>query len=183
MREGMNGGGWNARFVAGFLDMPLEDAEKFLRELARQGFIEKEETGYWRNTVKGCALANASAAKPIKRSTAEKKLAEFLERVEEVRRSDEFLFKVSKVWVFGSYLSDKETIGDIDLSLRLQLKTKDFDEKKWRWNESLFPGDIPHKATVRFLKSRSRSLSFHDMDEGELKRLGFEYRLIYSDDS
>jgi Mn-dependent DtxR family transcriptional regulator len=67
------------------LTLSPESAANFLGKLLDLGFVENldEPNGNqrFRLTSKGQALANASAAKPIHRKTAERVLAQFLERV------------------------------------------------------------------------------------------------------
>lgn len=78
----------------------------------------------WKTTIKGRQLSLATAAKPISRANAEKKLSEFLERVKIIRDDPRFLYKVTRVAVFGSYLSDSKNPGDIDLAVGLARKEK-----------------------------------------------------------
>lgn len=49
----------------------------------------------------------------IKRRSADQKLTELLERVGAVRDNPQYLYQVSMLVVFGSYLTDKELLGDI----------------------------------------------------------------------
>lgn len=106
-----------------FFDLDREKADALIIELERESYIKKagrfRDEQLWGNTIKGNALALASAAKPILRSTAERKINEFLERVKEVNRNDYYLYKIKKVVVFGSYLSDAEKLGDIDLAIEI----------------------------------------------------------------
>src|SRR6266550_1979535 len=57
-------------------------------------------------TDEGMRFAQATAAGPLSRATAERKLREFMARVEQVNESDEFAFRVVRVVLFGSYLTD-----------------------------------------------------------------------------
>ena len=93
-------------------------------------------------------MALSSAAKPITRSTAERKLKEFLERVIEVKKSKYYLYKVSKVVVFGSYLSEKEKINDIDISISLVAKEKNMD-RRWALCERRISEAISHGKVFR----------------------------------
>src|SRR5664279_1469063 len=58
----------------------------------------------WSVTQAGRRLSVASAAKPVTRATAEKALAEFLDRVERVNRDSYFLGKAIRVVLFGNML-------------------------------------------------------------------------------
>lgn len=165
--------------------------------LEKEGYIEKsnkfrdEQT--WSNTLKGNSLAMATAAKPILRKSAEKILERFMERVREVNKNDEFLFKVKKVIVFGSYLSDKDKINDIDIAIELVHKEKDekrrrkLDQEKIskaRKNGRVFSNVVeevcwPEIEVRRFLKSRSHSISLHDTHDKILEQVN--YSVIYEE--
>jgi predicted nucleotidyltransferase len=123
---------WDVESVIDFFDFEQEQAETLISELAREGYIEKgivfHDELYWRNSIKGNALALASAAKPIRRTTADKKVKEFIERVYEVNENEYYLYKVKKVVLFGSYLSDAERLGDIDLAVEIFPKETDTDK-------------------------------------------------------
>jgi predicted nucleotidyltransferase len=102
-----------------------------------EGYFEKSEHHahdlYWNKTMKGCALSMASAAKKVKRTTADRHYHDFLGRVNKVNNNDEFLYQVSKVALFGSYLTNAETVSDIDLFIWLERKPKfndDFQQVK-----------------------------------------------------
>ncbi|MBU2893531.1 nucleotidyltransferase domain-containing protein [Colwellia sp. D2M02] len=108
------------------INRPL--AIKQIEAFETQGYIERIENHkskpFWERTVKGCQLSMASAAKRVKRTTADKHFRDFLERVNEVNTNDKFLYQVSKVSLFGSYLTDAETVSDIDLFVWLERKPK-----------------------------------------------------------
>lgn len=70
-------------------------------------------------TDEGTRFAQASAAAPLRRATAERKLREFIARVEQVNQSDEYAYRVTRVVLFGSCLTDAERVNDIDLAVEL----------------------------------------------------------------
>lgn len=121
--------GGYVRLVQEILDISPYQARQVGKALKQERYVERyrglDNKTYWTTSLKGSALALASAARPLRRATAEKKLAEFLDRVRHVRDSPEFLYKVKKVVVFGSYLTSKERISDIDLGLSLSSKVQD----------------------------------------------------------
>ena len=86
------------------LGLSMCQAQTLVEALNAAGYIEKEPTwsdqSGWSLTVKGFALANAKATKPLKRETAERKLAEFMDRVRHVNSSPDFLCRVKKVVLF-----------------------------------------------------------------------------------
>ena len=87
--------------------------------------MNRESSLYWEVTNKGRTLALASAAQPILRKTAERKISELLERVKIINTSPRYLFEVTKVIVFGSYLTEKQKINDIDIAVTLERKEAD----------------------------------------------------------
>ena len=120
---------------------------------------------------------------------------EFLKRVEHVREDDQFLYKVSKAYVFGSYLSDKEYLGDIDLAVELSPKEKDLNKfnelrrtkmakahQEGRRFKSFVDELVwPDTEVWLTLKARSRGLSLHRFDD-EMVKIS-KHRLIYKDAS
>ncbi len=95
------------------------EAEEFLSRMVKLGLLEPPEH-FSRNdrpayeiSTPGLALANASAAKPITRKTANRALREFMDRVRLINASDEYPYKIESVVLFGSMLSDKERLGDV----------------------------------------------------------------------
>ena len=52
-------------------------------------------------------------------------LSEFMDRVREVNEDGRFLFRVRKVVLFGSFLTESSTIGDLDIAIDLVPKEPD----------------------------------------------------------
>src|SRR5262245_62643644 len=77
---------WTPAYLQKTLAVDPKIAKGVLTALSAVGYIEPDpkDRGNWRNTASGNAMAGVSKARPIKRETAEKALAEFLNRVREV---------------------------------------------------------------------------------------------------
>ena len=166
-----------------------------MRQFVEESLIEKgikfHDEQLWKNTIKGNALALASAAKPILRATADKKINEFLTRVKEVNTNEYYLYKIEKVLVFGSYLGEGEKLGDIDLAVKIVPKEADkskrqkiftgrsIDAKNNGRHFSNIVEEIlwPQEEVLKYLKSHSRSISIHFTDDQVLKNT--EYKVIY----
>jgi len=122
---------WGINFVESILNVGPAKARRIVKMLESDGYIEKKTDSsfgsYWENTIKGNALALASAAPPVKRFAAERALSQLLERIVEVNSSDYFLYKVERAVVFGSNLSDSETVNDVDIAIQLVPANKDRD--------------------------------------------------------
>ncbi len=98
------------------------DATAIIKELLKIEYVEPIEIRkhqFWSVTTAGRTLALASAANPIRRKTADKKIAELLKRVVTINSSKQYVYAVTKVVVFGSDLSEQERmIGEGPLHAR-----------------------------------------------------------------
>jgi predicted nucleotidyltransferase len=126
----------------------------------------------------------------IKRETAKQKLVDLVDRVRLVRDDSRFLYRVTLLAVFGSYLTDKDRLGDIDIAFKLEAKEKDRDkatalaQEHTRKSGRQFRNMVeeifwPENEVLLFLKSRSRSLSFHEY--AEVEQMGCNRKIIYED--
>ena len=116
---------WTRKVVARELKISLERASRLISALQEHAYVEPvptEHRGTWRNTTLGNSFANATAARPVKRRVAERRLSEFLNRVRRVNAKPTFLYRVTEVVVFGSYLPVKSKMGDVDLAIHLEPK-------------------------------------------------------------
>lgn len=188
---------WDAENMICFFDIDKTKANKLMKAFKEKGFIEKwgkfRNVQLWRTSIKGNGLALASAAKPILRATASRKIEEFLARVKVVNKNEYYLYKVEKVLVFGSYLGTNERLGDVDIAIKISSKelnsTKFAELAKIRSSEAEnngrhFSNSLqklfwPQEEVLRYLKSRSRSISIHFTDDPVLKNA--EYKVIFEE--
>lgn len=164
------------------LNVSTQRAQAVMAALVQEGFLAPTELRRgdeltWEVTLKGTALRCAKAGKPIKRETADKLLAELLQRVVDVNNGD-YAYRVARVIVFGSYLSDRPDLGDIDVGVELQGKWSDTDTyeslTRPRIKAALkagrrFKGSFdaiawPQTEVDLILKNRSRALSITGAD-------------------
>lgn len=188
---------WGLDAAMGILYVTENEARRVLRELESLGLIRPEEDRsgkWWRPTEEGARLANATAASPVKRASSMRILRELLQRMEEVRDNPNYLFEVSEAYVFGSFLSEKAEINDIDVMFDLTAKEPDRD-RHWalceaarrtairsgrRFGNYLQEISWPRNMVLLYLRSRKRSLSLHDLeDERELLERG-PHLLLFS---
>ncbi len=149
-------------------------------------------TGPWYElTDEGIRFAQASAAAPLRRATAERKLREFMARVEQVNQSDEYAYRVPRVVLFGSYLTDAERVNDIDLAVELVPRWDGFNvgiqyqkeqervrlAPRHRTRNALAAEQWPWREVLLFLKAGSRAFSFHDIQDPILH--GIAKRVLY----
>jgi len=184
-------------YVAHRLQINEDQARRLLLEMEHQSWISKDAhfPDCWTLTSEGARLAAASARRPIKRKTADRLLEQFLNRVNEVNDTSYFLYRVIKVALFGSYLSEAQEMGDVDVLIYLEPKEADTDvhknlcqernyelmEKGKRISEEtvgFFWEEWPKKETYQYLRKRSQSLSLHSpIDESILSKS--ENRIIF----
>jgi predicted nucleotidyltransferase len=192
---------WEDDFVVNRLKISPEKANRLINELNRRGYIEPsriyKQKKFYRKTLKGSTLGLASAAKPVKRKTANRIFSEFMDRVKQVNSDPSFLVKVKKVLVFGSYLTDALRINDIDVAVeltwkenhpmvlnedkaQLALNLSNIAEKKGKEFSSFIDRlEWPEREVRLFLKSRSRTLSIHSINDEILNRV--EYKVFFSE--
>jgi predicted nucleotidyltransferase len=190
---------WQDDFVIHRLKISPEQANRLINELNRKGYIEPariyRQKQFYRKTLKGSTLGLASAAKPVTRKTADRIISEFMDRVRQVNSDPSFLVKVKRVLVFGSYLTEVSRINDIDVAVELAWKenhprvlNKDkallalylsnYAEKKGKKFSTFIDRlEWPEHEVRLFLKSRSRALSIHSIDDEILNRV--EYSVFF----
>ena len=61
----------------------------------------------------------SNKSKRMKRNTAERLLRELIGRVESIQDDDSLAYRVSDLVLFGSYLSDREDLGDLDVAVNI----------------------------------------------------------------
>lgn len=178
---------WQKEYLQNNLRVSPHRAQKITSELLELGYIEPDDRTwykhYFRLTSKGIRFALATAAKPIRRSSAERVLEELIGRVRNVNQSKLYLYKVTKVGVFGSYLSNQNLMNDVDIALTLEPKIS--NHKRFQsliWNKvaqakkdgrkfANFTDELswPQIEVMRYLKSRSRIISLQLIDDKVFK--------------
>jgi DNA-binding Lrp family transcriptional regulator len=178
------------------LGLSEKSALKLLNDLEKQGFIEKNNFApdpdkSWKNAIKGGALSKALFSAPVSRQAAEQKLSEFMDRVREVNAAGRFLYRVRKVVLFGSFLTESSTVGDLDIAIELVPKEPDSgkhselilahanaaDLNGKRFGNFIQRLDFAAKEVRAYLKARSRIIQLTDCDDGVLSVA--EHRIIY----
>ena len=95
-----------------------ESAQVLASALKNQGYIEASGKGAYKFSVKGEALVRACAAGSISRKTAERALAGLLERAEQYNSDKNKILTIEAIVIFGSFLSSKEKLGDLDIAVK-----------------------------------------------------------------
>src|SRR5260370_24901507 len=113
---------WSVVYAAARLRVSRRRAGSVIRQLVDLGYVQpamNEGNRSYKRSLAGSTLAQASAARPLQRRTAEQKLAEFLARVRRINEDDYYLYRVKKVLVFGSHLTAAERINAIAVAVPL----------------------------------------------------------------
>ncbi len=169
-------------FFAKVLKVPVGEAEQLVRRLERLGYLEVDSTlpgaRRWKATPQGRRLASATAAPPVHRRTAERALQAFLARAQEVNQNPYFLYRVRTVVVFGSFLTGRPYLSDLDLAIQLESKEPDpsrrvaaeltrieeeVEQRGRRFDNLPAMYGWPQIEVLRFLRGRSRVIQIHDM--------------------
>lgn len=168
--------------VASFLKINIEHANSIIEELIRLNYIDirvNDKIFTHQNTIKGNAFAMSKAIAALSKEKAIKLFDGFLNRVEEVNNNEYYLYKVTKVFLFGSFITDASFVNDIDIAIELKKKDTDyniFNDKNIarikeagsagiRFNNFIEQISYSQTEVIRFLKSKSRYLSIHLDDE------------------
>ncbi len=181
----------NVAFFAERLGMSSERAEKLAQSLVKKGWITPDDhhAQLFVLTADGYAFSLARATKPIKRSKADALLAKMLAVCEHVNGDGSHPHFVEQLYVFGSYLSDKSEVGDLDVGYRLGQRRGPLTADQWgRWvmdygYEHAAGGGVlnvmgcSELSILRALKQRSAFVSLHPVDD--LDRIGAERRLVF----
>jgi hypothetical protein len=177
----------------------IEEAEALalMEALEAGGYVQPYELARsgsrrWQLTQKGKVLAAASTAPPIHRRTADRLLREFMERVEQVREDSELMFAVGRVIVFGSYLTPKDRLGDLDVALDLRPRPSQEDQFDWaarRIDQAVEQGrrfdnladryTWPEVEVLRLLRARSRALSIQQLQNLDEVFEGVPHVVLY----
>jgi len=174
-------GAWGAEAVAARLGTTRRVAGTLIGRLRKDGYVQTDPTfgGRWFSiTPKGTRLALASAAPQLKRQTADHHLQALLERAKTVNADPYYLYRITKVILFGSMLSKAERVSDVDIAVEMQPR---FDKaRQWpaederiryarlvegrRFRNLAEEVCWPKQEVRLFLKSRLRAISIHEAD-------------------
>ena len=168
---------WKLANLEAAAALPPGTGHALLNALRAEGLIEADGTGAWTLTQAGRTFSSATAAKRVTRATAEKALAQFLDRVTEVNQNAYFLGRVIRAVLFGSMLKPQvERLSDVDLAVELAPKEADIDRallknqqrveelsgQGHRFRHFLELEACWYFETFHFLKGRSRVIALAD---------------------
>jgi predicted nucleotidyltransferase len=188
---------WDSGMLEAVAGLPAGAGLQLARALASEGLIRRLRKDVWTMCQAGITFTAATAAKRLTRATAERALAEFMDRVARVNTDPYFLGQVTRVALFGSMLDPKtDRPSDIDIAVEIAPKITDWDSHIEKNNERVqelltmghhFRHTIEYAAcwhleVFRFLKGRSRAISLADYSIEKRLVLAVAHRMLLGDD-
>jgi hypothetical protein len=162
------------RYIRGILQCSNSAAIRVLNDLLNEGFVVSVQD-HFEPSTKGSALAMATAAAPLRRETAERLLAEVIERARAINADSKWAYRIGLLVLFGSFVAGSERPNDVDVACELHPK---WDGERQREQEQMrraARGDRfrnmsewatwPKLEVFRFLRSRARGLSIHELED------------------
>ena len=132
-------------------------------------------------TEKGRRFGVATADPPITREKANQLLKELIERAMAINANDDYVCFVERLSVFGSYLSDKTLLSDLDVFFKIAQKYEgdEYREKRDQRVKLAFRSGRtfsnyveqiywPEREVLLALKTRKKGLSLHDETSDEV---------------
>ena len=184
---------WKLANLEAAAALPPGTGNALLNALRTEGLIEASAPGAWTLTQAGRTFSSATAASRVTRATAEKALAQFLDRVTEVNQNPYFLARVIRAVLFGSMLKPQvERLSDVDLAVELTQKETDFDRARLKNQQRVeelsnqghrFRHFLELEAcwyfeTFHFLKGRSRVIALADYKAEKTFVLAVPHRFL-----
>lgn len=102
--------------------VPANSADALATELEARGWIERDKDGYLDPTLAGVSVGMAKKLKPLPRSEADRLLREVVTAANEINTDSRYSHNVARLAVFGSYLTDRETLNDLDIAYDLEAR-------------------------------------------------------------
>lgn len=128
----------------------------------------------------------------VKRERADRLIAALVSEAEQINRDPVPWYDITRLSVFGSYLSSKPVLGDLDIAVRMTarwLPESSGFTRAWQ----TFPSDCPPPKAIahdqlslihwprlyvlKRLKRTGRGISLHSQED--LDSCGFDHRVIF----
>lgn len=125
------------RRIYGGLKKELDRQYPRIRQLlVTEGFIEVDEDFDIALTDRGHSLRMQKLMKPITRAKAESLIEEISRRAQAINNDPDSTHGVQSVHVYGSYLTEKEQLGDLDIAVStFQRRRKGETGSEWVYRD------------------------------------------------
>jgi hypothetical protein len=183
---------WPVAYLQKTLAIDVPTARGVIHALSVVGYIEPDPANSknWCNTEAGNKVAGVSKARPIKRKTAEKALADFLVRVREVNLEPAYLYSVDRAVVFGPYLAGGGDVKNVDVAVEVRPKIADKRKLEDRVKADAQRAEAEGKGFKSFadrrawgvtkvkqrLKGRGRTIALYDLSDSVLAQ---PHKVVY----
>lgn len=163
------------------LGAPRKEAAPVLAQLVEQGYLLLEPDGVNHlPTAKFQQLALATVGPGIHRRDAENLLARILSKAEQINAApDEFPCGVIAIGVFGSFLTDKAVLGDLDIAVDVA-KVR-VPQGQGLLRNAIRVIDQSQSATRKTLSTlrlrKPNLISIHTFEE--VKHLGTPFKVVF----
>jgi|GEM_PF-6799642 len=143
-------------------------------ELIREVGRESDGRMVYRVTDEGHATGMKSLVPRMNRAAADALLEEVLARVASINSDDELLHYVTEVRVFGSYLTDSDDLGDLDVAIKMERRRIEGEwvkaaqalaDKSGRTLSFFHRLTFPETEVRRRIKRRLPRISLHETSE------------------
>jgi predicted nucleotidyltransferase len=161
-----------------------------MKRLEKEGLIEPVHD-HFEPSMKGSALAMAKAELPLRRETADRLIAEVVNRARAVNGDEKWAYRVGKLVVFGSYARGVERPNDVDVGYELLPrssgeKQRAKEQLRREIRDELFRNVgqwavWPKLEVLRFLKPHAHGLSIQELDDWILQLE--DHRIVFSDNA
>jgi predicted nucleotidyltransferase len=164
-------------------EIDISKAPGLFAQFVAEGYLKVTQgtISSWTITSKATRLFDKSTTRVLQRTKAQEKLQALLARVKELNENAYYLYTVARLGVFGSYLTDKDLLGDLDVCLSLEPRESNQDQHKKlheaRINRAFAEGQrfsslgdellYPYIECFRFLKGRSPKLNLAEFSSIE----------------
>lgn len=163
------------------LGAPVDEASAVLIEMVAAGFFSVEEgsADCYGPTTKLAQLALASISHGLSRAEAAKLLQRVIDKAKLINSDPEqYACRVICLVVFGSYLTDKEVLGDLDIGVEIRELHRSEESSRSDIRKFLMGGSTPRSRALAALRlQRPKQISIHLFDE--VLRLDTPYQLVF----
>lgn len=173
------------------LSLSTTEANRVIKELLASGWmkVDSSDEAFFELTEEGRTFTMARATRPLRRARADVLLGGAIDAAKQVNADGSLPSYVDELYVFGSYLGDASTLGDLDLGLSMKRRygtmtvdqwvkwSRDFGHANCRARHFLSVLFFHEEAIRRALKQRSSYISIHSIDD--LDTIKAERKLIF----
>lgn len=167
------------------LGAPIREAEPVLKQMISSGFITTQAaaSNTFLATPKLGQLALSNISEGLPRAQADALLTRILDRAKSINADPtKHGCVVVRIVVFGSYLTNKETLGDLDIGVELKERPRQRGPDERSAYRDLLRGLATPTSKVRSLLRlrKPKQISIHNLEE--VLQLGTPYRLVFGDE-